>query len=191
VSVGALMKGANTARQVVKECYRAMNDPSNEHFPLSPLSSPQQPNGVVSNAQLDDTNHSNAIKPTIYCLNSKRLTRFVDTVDIEHSPSQPSGSQDLISLYSLTPLSNAVARFDPITGQKNGMRKSYLGHIKDLPGKNIIKPDSIIRQLLKVPESEADTFVGPRNIRRLERETLEGFGVMPGLIPDVYPFGLD
>jgi len=65
------------------------------------------------------------------------------------------------------------------------MRKSYQGHIKDLPGKNIIKPDSIIRDILRVPESEADTFVGPRNIRRMERETLEGFGVMPGVIPDV------
>jgi hypothetical protein len=65
------------------------------------------------------------------------------------------------------------------------MRKSYQGHIKDLPGKNIIKPDSIIREILRVPESEADTFVGPRNIRKMERETLEGFGVMPGIIPDV------
>jgi hypothetical protein len=65
------------------------------------------------------------------------------------------------------------------------MRKSYQGHIKDLPGKNIIKPDSLIRDILKVPESEADTVVGPRNIRRFERETLEGFGVMPGTIPDV------
>jgi len=65
------------------------------------------------------------------------------------------------------------------------MRRSYQGHIKDLPGKNIIKPDSVIRDILRVPESEADTFVGPRHIRKLERETLEGFGVMPGVIPDV------
>ena len=65
------------------------------------------------------------------------------------------------------------------------MRRSYQGHIKDLPGKNIIKPDSVIREILRVPESEADTFVGPKNIRKLERETLEGFGVMPGVIPDV------
>jgi Rox3 mediator complex subunit len=106
-------------------------------------------------------------------------------MDIEHRPSKPSASQDLVSLYSLTPLSNAVARFDPITGKKNTMRKSYQGHIKDLPGKNVITPDSIIREILRVPESEADTFVGPRNIRRLERDVLEGFGVMPGVIPDV------
>lgn len=39
--------------------------------------------------------------------------------------------------------------------------------------------------MMRVPESEADTFVGPKNIRRLERDTLEGFGVMPGVIPDV------
>lgn len=49
----------------------------------------------------------------------------------------------------------------------------------------MIKSDTIIREILRVPESEADTFVGPRNIRRLERDTLEGFGVMPGVIPDV------
>ena len=78
-----------------------------------------------------------------------------------------------------------MARFDPVTGQKNPMRKSYQGHIKDLPGKNIIRPDSRIREDIRVPESEADTFVGPKNIRRLERDTLEGFGVMPGVIPDV------
>jgi hypothetical protein len=78
-----------------------------------------------------------------------------------------------------------VSRFDPLTGKKNTMRKSYQGHIKDLPGKNIIKPDSIIREIIRVPESEADTFVGPKNIRRMERDTLEGFAVMPGIIPDV------
>ena len=104
---------------------------------------------------------------------------------IEHRASRPSAAQDLVSLYSLTPLANAVARFDPVTGKKNTMRKSYQGHIKDLPGKNIIKPDSVIREIIRVPDSEADTFVGPRNIRRLERDTLEGFGVMPGIIPDV------
>jgi hypothetical protein len=105
---------------------------------------------------------------------------------IGHLPSRPSASQDLVSLYALTPLANAVARFDPGTGKKNTMRKSYQGHIKDLPGKNIIKQDSIIREMLRVPESEADTFVGPNKIRRLERDALEGFGVMPGIIPDVF-----
>ena len=65
------------------------------------------------------------------------------------------------------------------------MRKSYQGHIKDLPGRNIIKPDNVIREMLRVPESETDTFVGPRNIRRLDREALEGFAVLPGVIPDV------
>ena len=66
------------------------------------------------------------------------------------------------------------------------MRKSYQGHIKDIPGKNLIKPDSIIRDILRVPEGEVDTYVGPKNIRRLERETLlEGFNIMPGVIPDV------
>jgi len=68
------------------------------------------------------------------------------------------------------------------------MRKSYQGHIKDLPGRNIVKPDNIIREMLRVPDSEADTFVGPRNIRRLDRETLEGFAVLPGTIPDVLSF---
>ena len=65
------------------------------------------------------------------------------------------------------------------------MRKSYQGHIKDLPGKNVIKPDSIIREIIRVPESEADTFVGRKNIKRPGKETLEGFAIMPGVIPDV------
>jgi len=100
--------------------------------------------------------------------------------------SRPSASQDLVSLYSLTPFANQVVRIDPRTGIKNTMRKSYQGHIKDIPGKNIIKPDSIIRDILRVPEGEVDTYVGPKNIRRLERETLlDGFNIMPGVIPDV------
>lgn len=70
------------------------------------------------------------------------------------------------------------------------MRKSYQGHIKDLPGKNIIKPESVIRDMLRVPDSELDTFVGPRNIRRFERDVIEGFSVMPGVIPDVYALAL-
>jgi len=52
----------------------------------------------------------------------------------------------------------------------------------------MIRPDNVIREIIRVPESEADTFVGPRNIRRLERDVLEGFGVMPGMIPDVLSF---
>jgi hypothetical protein len=105
---------------------------------------------------------------------------------VAHPRSRPSASQDLVSLYSLTPFANQVVRIDPRTGIKNTMRKSYQGHIKDIPGKNIIKPDSMIRDVLQVPEGEVDTFVGPRNIRRLERETLlEGFNILPGVIPDV------
>lgn len=179
---------------------------------LSPsaLSSPY-PNGVIlplnndiphNSTHHDDTSppspsldlQNNTSKPRIYCLNTRSTSPGISTwvTDlVEHRPSRPSASQDLVSLYSLTLLANAVARFDPTTGKKNTMRKSYQGHIKDLPGKNVIKPDSIIREILRVPESEADTFVGPRNIRRLERDTLEGFGVMPGVIPDVcHPYSL-
>ena len=131
-------------------------------------------------------------KRRIYCLSTRRTYPpshpLFPVLTPENRPSKPSASQDLIALYNLTPLANAVARFDPLTRKKNTMRKSYQGHIKDLPGKNMIRPDNVIREIIRVPESEADTFVGPRNIRRLEKDVLEGFGVMPGMIPDVFSF---
>lgn len=166
-----------------------MNDIQNniKHRSASPLPQPHQTNGTL--APVTDTpdslNPPSVPKARIYCLNTRRTPLSGTVLMVEHCASRPSAAQDLVALYSLTPLANAVARFDPVTGKKNTMRKSYQGHIKDLPGKNIIKPDSVIREIIRVPDSEADTFVGPRNIRRLERDTLEGFGVMPGVIPDV------
>ncbi|MCJ1318697.1 hypothetical protein MMC15_004027 [Xylographa vitiligo] len=50
-----------------------------------------------------------------------------------HAQQQPHPSQDLISLYGLSPLAATVARTDPITGEKiNKLRKSYEAQVKTL-----------------------------------------------------------
>ncbi|KAK2760796.1 hypothetical protein FQN54_002034 [Arachnomyces sp. PD_36] len=56
-----------------------------------------------------------------------------------HSPSGPSPSFDLVSLYGLGPVAASVARTDPVTGEKiNRLRKSYEGKLKGfgLAGRN-------------------------------------------------------
>ncbi|KAK4690935.1 hypothetical protein P7C71_g5961, partial [Lecanoromycetidae sp. Uapishka_2] len=47
-------------------------------------------------------------------------------------------TKNLLCLYGLNGLQESVARFDPITGEKNKLRKSYEGHLKTLglAGKN-------------------------------------------------------
>lgn len=53
--------------------------------------------------------------------------------------SLPHHSQDLISLYRLTPTAAKVARIDPVTGEKiNKLRSSYQNHIKSfqIAGRN-------------------------------------------------------
>lgn len=63
------------------------------------------------------------------------ITGFSSSV---YEPSRPSATQNLIDLYGLGPLATSVARFDPITGEKRKLRKSYKNHIADLPGKHEI-----------------------------------------------------
>lgn len=58
---------------------------------------------------------------------------------LAHKMSGPHASQDLLSLYGLSPLVASVARTDPITGEKiNPLRKSYEGKAKSfgLAGRN-------------------------------------------------------
>lgn len=52
----------------------------------------------------------------------------------------PSGSQNLTALYGLSNLAASVARFDPVTGERKKLRKSYKNHIADLPGKHSVPP---------------------------------------------------
>ncbi|TKX23918.1 putative mediator of RNA polymerase II transcription subunit 19 [Elsinoe australis] len=66
-----------------------------------------------------------------------------------HPRSRPHPTQDLISLYNLSPLAATVARRDPNTGAKiNKLRKSYEGKVKkqELPGRN--KPTHIEGELM-------------------------------------------
>lgn len=56
----------------------------------------------------------------------------------EYGKYEPSGSEDLTSLYGLTPLANSVARFDVVTGEKKKLRKSYKNQIADLYGRHTI-----------------------------------------------------
>ncbi|RPB13312.1 Rox3-domain-containing protein, partial [Morchella conica CCBAS932] len=55
-----------------------------------------------------------------------------------HEPSYPDLTDNLLALYGLRPIADSVARFNPATGVKNKLRKSYKGFINDLPGKNIV-----------------------------------------------------
>lgn len=55
-----------------------------------------------------------------------------------HEPSYPDLTNDLLALYGLRPIADSVARFNPATGVKNKLRKSYKGFINDLPGKNVV-----------------------------------------------------
>ncbi|MCJ1394138.1 hypothetical protein MMC18_007016 [Xylographa bjoerkii] len=75
---------------------------------------------------------------------------------------KPHPSQDLISLYGLSPLAATVARFDPITGDKiNKLRKSYEAQVKTfgLAGRNkAVKTEASVTgslvNLMAWPEDE-------------------------------------
>jgi mediator of RNA polymerase II transcription subunit 19, fungi type len=58
----------------------------------------------------------------------------------KHQLSNPSGANNLTTLYGLSSLAASVARFDPVTGERRKLRKSYKNHIADLPGKHSVPP---------------------------------------------------
>lgn len=58
--------------------------------------------------------------------------------DVDFTVGRPSGCDNLTSLYGLDNLAGSVARFDPATGEKRKLRKSYKNEISDLPGKHTI-----------------------------------------------------
>ncbi|KAK9369827.1 Rox3 mediator complex subunit-domain-containing protein [Lipomyces kononenkoae] len=64
---------------------------------------------------------------------------------------QLSATQNLIPIFGLTTMQASVARSDPVTGAKRKLRKSYKGHIADLPGKNEIPTDHFILSLVHAP----------------------------------------
>jgi hypothetical protein len=57
----------------------------------------------------------------------------------------PDPTENLLNLYGLQPIADKVARFDPATGKKNKLRKSYKGYITTLSGKNevVAKPTNL------------------------------------------------
>ncbi|KAF2747291.1 Rox3-domain-containing protein [Sporormia fimetaria CBS 119925] len=73
-----------------------------------------------------------------------------------HPMSRPHGSQNLFDLYGLNDVAKAMARTDPVTGEKiNKLRKSYEGQIKSLQiaGKpKAVKMDGVFTNLLDMPD---------------------------------------
>ncbi|KAK9352510.1 Rox3 mediator complex subunit-domain-containing protein [Lipomyces doorenjongii] len=62
-----------------------------------------------------------------------------------------SATHNLIPLFGLSTIQTSVARTDPVTGAKRKLRKSYKGHIADLPGKNEIPTEHYILRLVHAP----------------------------------------
>lgn len=89
-------------------------------------------------------------------------------------PSLPPLTQNLLSLYGLDSLQESVARFDPITGEKHKLRKSYEGHLKTLglAGKNAsVKHEegkgNSLRLLTQVPEEDwQNTMVRGKSVHK-------------------------
>jgi hypothetical protein len=80
--------------------------------------------------------------------------------DVAHTVSQPNLSQDLFSLYGLNDIAATVARTLP-NGEKNSLRKTYKGKIKELgvSGKfDVVKrnddaPDGLLA-MVRLPDEE-------------------------------------
>ncbi|KAK9453303.1 Rox3 mediator complex subunit-domain-containing protein [Dipodascopsis uninucleata] len=66
----------------------------------------------------------------------------------------PCGNKNLIKVYDLENIAASVARTDPVTGAKKKLRKSYKGHIVDLPGKNEIPTEHYLLRLIYAPDAQ-------------------------------------
>ncbi|KAK9323142.1 mediator complex, subunit Med19 [Lipomyces orientalis] len=80
-----------------------------------------------------------------------------------------SATQNLVPLFGLAGLQASVARADPVTGAKRKLRKSYKGHIADLPGKNEIPTDHFLLRLVHAPAPDPPVDVA----RPVDPELLE------------------
>ncbi|ANB13202.1 hypothetical protein AWJ20_1484 [Sugiyamaella lignohabitans] len=106
--------------------------------------------------------------PPLYLVSSEKV-----------EPSKPSGNENLTELYGLTDLAASVARFDPVTGEKRKLRKSYKNQIADLWGKHII-PDASphgewsLLSLARQPRFEqSDPPRRPPTLAGLDQRSLE------------------
>lgn len=115
---------------------------------------------------------------------------------IAHAPQRPHPTQDLLALYGLQQLVASVARTDPVTGEKNKMRKSYEGKVKMLgiAGRNkAVRHEPGVSggllELLSWPEEEwfNQKVAGKELAQGLPSGTLakmtEAFHLEPGLVP--------
>ncbi len=92
--------------------------------------------------------------PNFYCLSQTEY----------HVP-RPSACDNLLRMFGLNKISESVARFDPVTGEKKKLRKSYKGHIQDLPGKHTVSPgEHSLLQVAFQPPPEGP----PVQIRQLD-----------------------
>lgn len=112
-------------------------------------------------------------------------------------PHPPPLTKNLLSLYGLDSLQESVARFDPITGEKNKLRKSYEGHLKTLglAGKNTSvkheegKGHSLL-DLSRAPEEDwQNTMVRGKDVHKgLSADTLakldKAMQLQPGQLPN-------
>lgn len=83
-----------------------------------------------------------------------------------YKPIKPSPTENLTELYGLTELCASVARVDD-AGEKRKLRKSYKGHVADLPGKITLPEDNYLQQLLNKSNEN------PPLISQLEQESLK------------------
>ncbi|MCJ1399911.1 hypothetical protein MMC11_003114 [Xylographa trunciseda] len=114
-----------------------------------------------------------------------------------YAQQQPHPSQELISLYGLSPLAATVARMDPVTGEKiNKLRKSYEAQVKNfgLAGRNkAVKTEASVAgslvNLMAWPEDEWQNQVvaGKALEKGLSGVTLakleKAMKFEPGLVP--------
>ncbi|CAN6596667.1 hypothetical protein TRVA0_001S03114 [Trichomonascus vanleenenianus] len=87
--------------------------------------------------------------------------------------SRPSAATSLTKLYGLSDLAGSVARFDPATGEKRKLRKSYKNQIADLAGKHVIPTStsgsgfSLLDLARMPPKSGSTSLVPPLDDKQL------------------------
>ncbi|ODQ82365.1 hypothetical protein BABINDRAFT_164172 [Babjeviella inositovora NRRL Y-12698] len=84
-------------------------------------------------------------------------------------PTAPLLNQDLLSLYSLTDLADSVARFNADGSKGVKLRKSYKGHVMDLPGKHQIPKERNLSGIIFQP-TKVEQGMPPVVIKKFSAE---------------------
>lgn len=96
---------------------------------------------------------------------------FIDPKD-EFDPVQPSLRDDVIRLYNIQDLAQALTRTNPNGTKGIKLRKSYKSHISDLPGKHTIPTeDQSFTHIALMPENPDFTKpeIAPFDLQYLEK----------------------